>query len=210
MGRKGGWNCQVTPELCHDMETTAHAAYKNGSNLRQDALTLFGACRYPRTVALAILAEEEFSKALILMSCADEKQGKWDSNLHMALRKHPEKQGIVEGIIEHTIWFVNHAKFIEALNRRSLFHVRPSTLPSDDKMNEIKSKVKSYFKKPIRDKLKQDSIYVNIDKFAKASSNPNQFGKEDAKGCLDRSLITEVVTEVALGDDSNVEYLMNL
>ena len=208
MGKKGYWVVQVTPEIRRDMEKTAHAAYKNGSNLRQDAVTLFDACRYPRAVALAILAEEEFSKALILQASAE--QGRWDSNLYKALHKHPEKQGIVEGIMAHAIWFVGHAKFIERLNRVSLVQVRPSTHPGNKEMEEILSKVKSYFKKPIKDKLKQNSIYVGIDKSGKIASKPDQIGKEEAEACLNKSYKMNVITEVAFGDYSNAKDLENL
>ncbi len=159
MSKKDDWVVQMTPELRRDMEKTAHAAYENGSNLRQDAVTLFEACRYPRAVALAILAEEEFSKALILKGCAE--QGRWDSNLYKALHKHPEKQGISEGIKEYAIWFVGHAKFIEVLNRVSIVQVRPSTHPGDEKMDKILSKVKSIFKKSVSRQIKNVRVLTN-------------------------------------------------
>jgi AbiV family abortive infection protein len=208
MGKKDGWVVPVTPEIRRNIENTAHAAYMNGSNLRQDAVTLFESCRYPRAVALAILAEEEFSKALILKASAE--QGRWDSNLYKALHKHPEKQGIVEGIMAHAIWFIGHAKFIERLNRVSLVQVRPSMLPGDKEMEKILSNVKSYFKKPIKDKLKQNSIYVSIDKSGKTTSKPDQIGKEEAETYLNKSYKMNVITEVAFGDYSNAKDLEDI
>jgi len=208
MGKKDGWVIPVTPEIEQDMENTAHAAYKNGSNLRQDAVTLFESCRYPRVVALAILSEEEFSKAIILKFCAED--GRWDSNLYKALHKHSIKQGIVEGIMAHAIWFVGHANFIEKLNRVSLAQVRTSMTPCDTEMGEILSKVKSYFKKPERDRLKQNSMYVGIDKFGKIASKPDQIGKEEAEAQLNKSYLMNVITEVAFGDYSNAMDLKNL
>lgn len=203
MGKKGDWVVQVTPELRQVMEETARATYENGSNLRQDALTLFEACRYPRAAALAILSEEEFSKAFILKICAE--QGRWDSNIYKALRRHPKKQGISEAMREYFNWFVDNYKRVMERNRFSFIQMQPSLHPGDEKMDKILSKAKSRFKKPIKDFLKQDSIYVGIDESAKTSSKPDQIGAEEAKICIDESFAFKVITEVLFGDYSNVE-----
>ena len=94
MDKKSDWVVTVTKELRQDMEITARAAYKNGCNLRQDAIVLFEAGRFPRAAALAILAEEEFSKAFILIISAQ--QGRWDSTIFKSLRRHSSKQAMSE------------------------------------------------------------------------------------------------------------------
>jgi len=208
MGEKHDWAVPVTPELRQDMEETARAAYENGLELRQDALKLFEACRYPRAAALAILAEEEFSKAFILKICAQ--KGRWDSSIYKALRRHPEKQGISEAMREYFNWFIDNYKKVMEMNRFSFVQAQPSLYPGNEKMDIILSKAKSRFKKPIKDFLKQDSIYVGISKSAKISSTPDQIGIKKAKVCLEESLVFKVITEVLFGDYSNVESLEKL
>ena len=147
MGKKRNWVDQVTPELMRDLEETAHAAYINGSNILQDAEILFKAVRYPRASALAILAEEEFSKAFILKNCAI--QGRWDAAVYNGLRKHSQKQGISVFLREYVRWSVdNHTKVMKR-NQYSFIQMQPSMYPGDEYLNENLKKGKLYLKKPI-------------------------------------------------------------
>lgn len=205
MGKNGDWVISVTPQLKSDMEDTARAAYENGNDLRQDALTLYESGRHSRAAALAVLAEEEYSKAFILKICAE--QGRWDSNIYKALRKHPEKQGISEAMREYFSWYVDNYKRVMEMNRFAFIPVQPSSYPGDEKMTAILSTAKSRLKKPIKDFLKQDSFYVGIDGSAKILSTPSKIGKAEAKSCLDESLVFKIITEILLGDYSNIDSL---
>ena len=205
MGKKSEWVVPVTAELRRDMEETARAAYENGCSLRQDATTLFEADRFPRAAALAILAEEEFSKAFILIISA--KQGRWDSNIFKALRRHSEKQGISEAMRGYFDWFVSNYRRVMEMNRFTLIPRQTSIYPGHAKMDEIISKAKSRIAKPVKDFLKQDSFYVRCDERAKISCKPDSIGQKEAQSCLDESEAFKLITELALGDYINVESL---
>lgn len=196
--KKGEWSKPVTTQIKNNMEESARAAYLNGCALCDDARLLFDAERFARSAALAILAEEEFSKAFILLICVG--QGRWDSSIYQALRKHPEKQGVAEGMRIHFDWFLQNYKQVMEMNRFSPVEAQPTVIPSDEKVNEIIQKAKNNFSKPIRDYLKQDALYVSLNEDAKVGSGPSAVGREDAQRCLDESTKFRVITEVLLGD----------
>jgi AbiV family abortive infection protein len=200
MAQKDDWSVSVTPELQKNMEETAHAAYENGCNLRQDAITLFEAARFPRAAALAILAEEEFSKAFILIICAG--QGRWDSNVFKALRRHPEKQGMSEAMRGFYDWFNDCNKWRMEYNKSALIPIPLSQYPDRKNLEDIISKGKSYIAKPKKDFLKQDCFYVGYDKRAKISSKPNSIGQNEAQRFLDESDKFKALTELAMEDYS--------
>ena len=204
MSKKSDWAVPVTPELRQDMEKTSRAAYGNGCSLKQDAITLFEAGRFPRAAALAILAEEEFSKAFMLIICAG--QGRWDSNVFKALRKHPEKQGFSEATRGLLDLFVAHNKRVMEMNRCALIPIPLSRYPGHEKMEAIISKAKSRIAKPIKDFLKQDCFYVGYDERAKLSCTPDSIGQKEAQSCLDESEQFKVITELALGEYRNRKF----
>jgi AbiV family abortive infection protein len=200
VSKQVGWTKVVTPRLKRNIEESAQAAYLNGCLLHEDAMFLFADERYPRAAALAILAEEEFSKAFVLRICAG--QSRWDSNIHTALRKHSTKQGIAEAMRDHFDWFNENYRRVMKMNRFSLVQSQPATVPNKEKMTEIINKAKSRFAKPIRDYLKQAAFYVSVDEDAKPESVPNSVGKDDAQQCLDESEKFKFVVEVLSGDTS--------
>ena len=204
MSKKSDWVVPVTPELRQDMEETVRAAYENGCSLRQDAITLFEARRFPRATALAILAEEEFSKAFMLIICA--KQGRWDSNIFKALRRHPEKQGISEAMRGYLDWFIASNKRIMDLNRFALIPIPLSRYPDHGTMEVIISKGKSCLEKPKKDFLKQDCFYIGYDERAKLSCTPDSIGQKEAQSCLDQSEQFRVITELAFDDYRNKKF----
>jgi AbiV family abortive infection protein len=205
MPQKGDWSVPVTPELRQDMEKTARAAYENACILRQDAITLFEADRFPRAAALAILAEEEFSKAFILIISAG--QSRWDSNIFKALRRHPEKQGMSEAMRGYFDWFVGYNKWRVEFNQSALIPIPLSRYPDREKMEAIISSGKSCIKKPIKDFLKQDCFYVGCDEKARLSCKPDSIGQKEAQSCLDQSEQFKVITELALDNYRNIESL---
>lgn len=198
MAKQGDWTKVVTPQLKSNMEESARAAYLNGCALREDALSLFAVERYPRAAALAILSEEEFSKAFILLICAG--GARWDSNIYQSLRKHSNKQGIAEAMRDHFDWFNENYRRVMEMNRFSLVQHQPATIPSKEKMNELIKKAKSRFAKPIKDYFKQDAFYISVDEDGRLKSTPSSIDKGDAQQCLHESEKFKVVTEVLLGD----------
>lgn len=198
MPKQSDWSKSMTTQIKSNMEESARAAYLNGCELHEDAFLLFEAKRFPRSAALSILSEEEFSKAFILLICAD--QGRWDSNIYKSLRKHPEKQGIAEAMRDHFDWFSRNYSRIMEMNRFSFVQHQPSTIPDEAKMYEIVAKAKSRFSRPIRDYLKQDAFYVSLNEEAKLKSIPASISKEEAQSCLEESAKFKAITEVLLGN----------
>ena len=208
MAKPKEWVKTVTPAFKRDMQESGRAAYANGCGLREDAIALFSAQRYPRAAALAILAEEEFSKAFIMLVCAG--NGRWDSNIFMALRKHANKQGVSEAMLDYVAWFNENYKRVAELNQLAVIPMLASIDPGEHKMNEISEKAKSRFFKPIKDYLKQDAFYVSIDENAKVVSIPSAIGNEEAKQCLKASEKFQVITEVLLGESNAAERFAKL
>ncbi|MGH9425868.1 MAG: AbiV family abortive infection protein [Terriglobia bacterium] len=197
MAKQSDWTKVVTPSIKNNMKDSAHTAYLNGCDLREDALSLFSIKRYARSAALAILSEEEFCKAFILFTCAG--QGRWDSNIYKALRKHSEKQGISEGMRNHFDWFNETYRQFMAEHGSSFTQHQPPIIPSEKRVSELREKVRSRFSKPVRDFLKQDAFYVSLDEDGKVKSTPASISERDAQECLDESEKFKVITEVLLG-----------
>ena len=103
------------------MEETARAAYENGCSLINDAVTLFEVGRFPRAAALAILAEEEFSKSFMLINCA--MQSRWDSAMFNALFRHAEKQAFTESMRDLLELCDTRNKRINQINQCQLFQI---------------------------------------------------------------------------------------
>jgi AbiV family abortive infection protein len=208
MAKPKEWVKTVTPQFKHDMQESGRAAYANGCGLREDAVTLFSAQRYPRSAALAILAEEEFSKAFLMLICAE--YGRWDSTIFMALRKHANKQGISEAMLDYLAWFNENYKGVAVLNQFAFIPMSASIDPGEKKINEITEKAKNRFSKPIKDYLKQDAFYVSIDDNGKIISIPSAIGNEEAKQCLKAAEKFQVITEVLLGIPNAAERFAKL
>lgn len=78
---------------------SARAAYQSGCTLLSDAKTLIDTERYCRAGALAILAEEEYSKAFVLCICADTRR--WDSVIFRSLENDIlDSQYVIAGSLE--------------------------------------------------------------------------------------------------------------
>jgi AbiV family abortive infection protein len=207
MTQKGDWSIPVTLELRKNMEEIFRAAYDNGCSLREDALILFEASRFPRAAALTILAKEEFSKAFILIISAG--QGRWDSNLFKALRKHPEKQGMSEAMKGFLDWFTDCNKWRIKFNQSALIPISLSRYPEREKIEEFISRGKSCIKKPVKDFLKQECFYVGYDERAKMTCSPVSIGQNEAQSCLDETEKLKVIIELAMDDYKN-RILRNL
>jgi AbiV family abortive infection protein len=128
------WIDSMTPHLKLDMKETEHQAYTNGCSLIDDAELLYQAKRYARAMALAVLAEEEFSKAFILrMSLND---NRWDSTIYQSLRRHSNKQGIAESMRDFFKIFLNDYPMEINKNEPIFTQAQPSMPLRSDIMEE--------------------------------------------------------------------------
>ena len=185
MSKKRDWSVPVNSELRRNMEETARAAYENGCSLIRDAFTLFEVGRFPRAAALAILAEEEFSKSFMLINCA--MQSRWDSAIFNALFRHAEKQAFTESMVDLIESCNTRNKRINQINQCQLIPIPFSKYPCKDKIEEVISKGKSRIKKPIKDFLKQNCFYVRCDEKATLQSKPDWIGQNEVQSCLEAS-----------------------
>ena len=194
MSKKGDWSVPVTSELRRNMEETARAAYENGCSLIKDAVTLFEVGRFPRAAALAILAEEEFSKSFMLINCA--MQSRWDSAIFNALFRHAEKQAFTESMRNLLELCDTRNKRINQINQCQLIPIPFAKYPSKEKIDEVISKGKSRIKKPIKDFLKQNCFFVRCDEKATLQCKPNSIGQNEAQSCLEESEEFRKITEL--------------
>lgn len=203
MASKGEWSKQVTHELRSRMLASANECYQNGCDLVADAELLHHASRWPRSAALAILAEEEFSKAFILRVCAN--QGRWDSNVHEALRKHSNKQGISQAMREYLDLVIPNALRVEDLNKHALIPSQPDMFLSPQHLDPIFQRARQTFTKPQRDYLKQDALYVSIAHDGSTVSAPKAVDQAKASECMLEARKLKAVLDFMGGDTAAIE-----
>ncbi len=170
MGKKSDWSDKMTPSLKTAIQQVAHASYLNACELMKDAIVLRRDGRYARAGALAILSEEEFSKTFILLLCLE--QNRWDSVIMDALRRHPEKQGMANGMREYMGWLVANYEKVMKMNQTSFVPITPATIPERQQLEEIIAKTKQEIGIRRKDKLKQALLYVGLDRKASITSDP--------------------------------------
>ena len=110
MANRETWVATVDDTLITNLITSAEKSYLNACDLLDDAHVLFDSQRYSRANVVAILAEEEFSKAFILIVCAQIRR--WDSEIYRALKSHTHKQAIVKTMLQYIEWFKEKNAFI--------------------------------------------------------------------------------------------------
>ena len=203
MSSKRAWSKPVTPELRDRMRSSADACYLNASDLLTDAETLYKTSRWSRAAALAVLAEEEFSKAFMLRICAY--QNRWDSNVHEALRKHSSKQGISQAMRDYLDLVVPNTLRVEELNKRALIPTQPGMFLSPKHLDPIMNRARQTFAKPLRDYVKQDALYVNVDEHASIVSKPNATSQSAADECIREARKFKAGVDLMSGDASAVK-----
>lgn len=174
------------------------ASLENGDRLLEDAKTMLEWERFPTSYALAILAQEEYAKALLL-SLADAGAIPWSADVRRALHDHVCKQ-LVSIILDYLApdldEFLRRHDLSRVGERHPIFpsdvldaihvicHERmprehgrwwldPSDQPLDERVNSIAD--------GRLDRQKQDAIYVHIGKSGQVTSRPSQLSPEDAK-----------------------------
>lgn len=196
MSRNRDWVKEVTPEIYNSMQASIEAAYNNACSLLDDSELLLKNKRYSRATALAILAEEEFSKSYILLSCLG--QSRWDSNIYKSLKTHSTKQGVSEAARNHFNWSNENIRKTEELNKTSEVKHEPMLFPDEHKIKELKELANSRFKKPINDHVKQNSFYVSLDKNARIMSTPAIITELNAKQYIAEAKEFKSITETLI------------
>ncbi len=203
MQSKLEWSKEVTPQLRQRMLSSADECYENGCGLLLDAETLHRASRWSTAVALAVLAEEEFSKAFILRVCS--RQGRWDSTIHGAMRKHSDKQAVSQAMRAFLDHLIRNALRVEELNRFGLTRSRPDMLLSRQYLDPILHSARQSLAQPHRDRLKQDALYVNIDKDGRAISTPKKVDDLRADECIREAGKLKAALDLMAGDPTAIE-----
>ena len=205
MSKKKEWIIKVSPELEKNLIASATEVYCNGCDLYDDALALYEIGRYSRSTALAILAEEEFSKALLLSACAAEKR--WDSNIYKVLREHNIKQAFAEALRNRVEWLkvACHTSISagESVDKQRAL----AENPPDYVKAEMKEKFEKICKKPVNDYLKQDSLYVSINENGSVKSAPKSISEIQAKNVISETLKAKDAVEILLNgrNKTNIE-----
>lgn len=191
------WSMLVDEALQSRLLETARAAYESGCSLLSDAKALLETERHCRAGALAILAEEEYSKAFILCNCAQMRR--WDSVIFRSLTDHGGKQTVSQVMIDYWAWLQNNLKAVAEMNRFSFIPAQPSVLPSQTEFDAMVEKAKKqHMTKRQRDKLKQQMLYVHIDRNGSAIHKPNAVTAGTAQQCIDDTYLFKTITEYAL------------
>lgn len=196
MNNHKSWSDTATPKLKDDIEHIAVAAYANACDLLHDAMILLREDRLARAGALVILSEEEFSKAFILLVCAQ--QNRWDSEIMDALKRHPKKQGIADAMRMYFEWFVDNYRRVMEMNQFSFVPATPATLPSQKQWEEIICKTKKRMKKAKKEQYKQSLLYVGFDRTAKIIFNPREADKKEIENYFKEAEGFKEVVEIAL------------
>lgn len=194
-----GWVMSVDSNLIESLVLASCASYENGCALLFDASVLLAAGRFARSCALAILSEEEFAKAFVL--CIAIRQKRWDSNLFSGLLNHAPKQAIAEAFRTYWKWArENDGRLTrEALEDTSKF--APSYEPSLAQMSEMLGQLdKSHVKQRVRDKQKQNFLYVGVDRMGNVSNNPSEASIDDATSAINDANEFQEITEHMLSN----------
>lgn len=193
------WISVVDEEHCARLLKGARAAYENACSLISDAKTLLAAERFPRAGALAILAEEEFSKSFVLCICARDRR--WDSAIFQSLTDHGAKQAISQAMLAYWQWLQTNLRRVAELNRFSFIPAQPALFPTQvEWVSMVENARASNIKKRQRDKLKQRFLYVGIGREAHVIHRPATLSKQATLECIDVASTFKAVTEHALAN----------
>ena len=198
MSIKESWIDKVTPALKTALQETALASYTNACDLLRDAKVLKHNERHARAGVLAILSEEEFSKAFILLICAY--QNRWDSEVFDALRRHPKKQGVAKGMRDYFEWFVDNYTQVMAINRLSIASVTPAMLPSHEQWARLIARTKKVTKGEEKERHKQSLLYVGFNRKAIITSDPRSAEQTEIEQRLEEAQKFKEIVEIALAE----------
>jgi AbiV family abortive infection protein len=196
MTKNDKWEETITPELEDKLLIIAQASYRNACDILKDSITLYEAGSIPRAGALAILSEEEFSKSFVFVICVNEHR--WDSEIFLGVKRHPEKQSISESMREYVKWFIGNYNRVKQMNKSLLYPMTPARMPGHVHLNDWLHRAKKSVKKAKKEKYKQSLIYVDFNKQAQLTSEPRQAKIEDVEECINEAKKIKEVVEIIL------------
>ena len=192
-----GWSMPWSDALAARLTVTSRAAHAAGSGLHDDALLLFEHRRFASATALAVLADEEFSKAWVLEQCVQSRR--WDSEVVKRLRFHPAKHSVGQFARDWQDWFAESYRSVMTGSGASRDVVVP-TLPPKAKLDEMQRAMAGTVKASSRDALKQRALYVDFDNNGSVVSTPADVGEEEARIVLDDVDAIRAIVEASFGD----------
>jgi AbiV family abortive infection protein len=180
------------------------ASLENGDRLLEDAKSMLEWERFPTSYALAVLAQEEYAKALLL-SLVDAGAIPWSVDVRRALHDHVCKQLVsiildyLSPDIDEFLWRHHLSRIgeqrpifpsdvLDAIHvicheriprERDRWWMDPSERPLDQRVKAIAD--------GRLDRQKQDAIYVDIGKAGDMCSQPSRLSSDAAKAEVDRS-----------------------
>ena len=188
----------------HNLKNAILAAIENGDRLLDDAKSMLDWERFPTSYALAVLAQEEYAKALLL-SLIDADAIPWSDDVRRALHDHvckqlvsvildylspdtdeflrrydlsrlSEKRPILPPDILDAIHLICHERIPRERDR---WWIDPSDRPLDGIVKAIADgRLEGH---------KQDAIYVRLDKTGEVRSRPSAVSSAAAKVEVERS-----------------------
>ena len=189
-------------EVCYDEKVgrallvTARSCLINAASTLDDAALLVAKQRTDRGFALAILAQEEFSKCFMLCNCAA--QRRWDVEVYNALIHHEKKQALFEVMLSYVEWFQQANAFALSLNPTALIPAPISYMPDASEfqrwMDDANRKV---VRKRNIDRAKQRALYVSVSADGTVSSEPGCTSQE-AEGEIGRARSFQRVAKLQL------------
>jgi len=204
---KDFWEKEITSELKQHLIGSSISSYQNANGILEDAEILFERNRYARSAALAILAEEEYGKAFLLVSCSFQKR--WDSEVWKVISDHSKKQALSEGmcqIIEIIKKEIENNHICPSSQEDELISKYGHLFINKEKIENITEPIKKDFlKKRKKDKLKQMFLYVSINKNGLVVSTPENICEVDARLCIEKARKIKCIVETHY-KESNVQY----
>ena len=164
---KPHWSEPFTEEIERNLFESAKCCYENGRELILDLGSLHSAGRLSRAMALAIYAQEEFLKALMLLVFKDRME--WNSDVHATLTQHKSKHALHALLADYAAWFQEENKFALSLNRVALVSVPTQAIPSPEVQAELLANHKEHKSANKKDLKRQRLIYTTIDTKGRAS-----------------------------------------
>lgn len=167
-------------KIADNLIIASQACYENGSDLLAEANILYEQERYARATSLAIIAEEEFSKSLILQSSSVNRM--WHKELYDGLKVHVKKQafsGALSGLMDalkHHISMAGHSILPMQFDLKRLIK------------EEVEKAQKAHIVKQKIDKVKQDAQFVAIGRTGLPCKTPKAIKQKDADVAIDSAV----------------------
>lgn len=167
-------------KIKEDLLKTSKIALENSASMLDDARLLFDSGRFPRAASLAILAEEEASKARFLNYHAEHEQ--WDKADYDTLLNH----GIKQAASRTTQKLLDFQKRQNNRFAPSLIPIyfKPSKSELDQLDSQVERINKQLVEKKRLDKFKQNCQFVALDKSGRCTSKPLDITEKCSGKCI--------------------------